>query len=99
MYSVSVAEDCLQSLQHDHLITPVVNTPLPSKVSDLWVHGTNNWDHQLLSSTFTEQAVQIIEATPVVNSNQDDILRWMPTTNGQCTTKAAYAYLANQESH
>ena len=84
---------------HDHLITPVVNTPLPSKVSDLWVRGTNNWDHQLLSSTFTEQAVQIIEATPVVNSNQDDILRWMPTTNGQCTTKAAYAYLANQESH
>lgn len=84
---------------YDHLLTPVVTNPLPAKVSDLWIHGTNNWDHLLLSTTFTEQAVQIIEAIPVVNSDQDDILRWSPASNGQCTTKAAYSYLANQEVH
>jgi hypothetical protein len=77
----------------------VVTNPLPAKVSDLWIHGTNNWDHLLLSTTFTEQAVQIIEGTPVVNSDHDDILRWSPASNGQCTTKAAYSYLANQEVH
>jgi hypothetical protein len=84
---------------YDHLLTPVVNLPLPAKVSDLWVQGTRTWNHQLLSTTFTNHAVQIIEDTTVVHSEQQDILRWTPAINGQCTTKAAYKYLATQQTH
>jgi hypothetical protein len=78
---------------------PVVILPLPAKVSDLWFPGTRNWNHQLLSSTFTEEVVQLIEATPVVTSERDDILRWIPTKNGLCTTKYVYNFLAKQQVH
>jgi hypothetical protein len=84
---------------YEHLLTPVVNLPLPAKVSDLWVQGTHTWNHQLLSTTFTDHAVQIIEDTTVVHSDQQDILQWTPATNGQCTAKAAYNYLATQQAH
>jgi hypothetical protein len=84
---------------HDHLITPVVTTPLPNKVADLWEPGTHNWNHHLLTSTFTDQAVHTIEATPFVNSDTDDILRWEPAKNGLCTTKSVYQFLTNQQVH
>lgn len=48
---------------------------------------------------FSEQAVQSIEATPIVHSNQDDTLRWTPEKNGLCTTKAVYSFLAGQQVH
>jgi hypothetical protein len=38
---------------HDHLLLPVTTNPLPSKVSDLWVQGTQSWDLQMLSTTFS----------------------------------------------
>jgi len=84
---------------HDHLTLPTVYSPLPAKVSDLWDPGTQNWNHQLLSTTFSDHAIHAIEATPVVNSNCNDILRWTPAKNGICTTKSVYSYLAHQQVH
>jgi hypothetical protein len=84
---------------HEHLILPIVNSPLLAKVSDLWVPETQNWNHQLLSTTFNDQAVQAIETTPIVASNCNDILRWTPVKDGLCTTKSAYAYLSHQQVH
>jgi hypothetical protein len=43
--------------------------------------------------------VQEIEATPVVQSNHQDILRWKPSIKGQCTFKAAYTHLAGLSQH
>jgi len=63
------------------------------------MQGTKTWDHQLLSTTFSHQAVQIIEETTVVLSDHEDILRWTPAIDGRCTTKATYKYLATQVSH
>jgi hypothetical protein len=84
---------------HDHLLLPVTNSPMPETISDLWMQGTKQWDHRLLSTTFSTHAVQVIESTPVVHSDQQDILRWTPSTNGQCTSKTVYAQLAQLAQH
>jgi hypothetical protein len=42
---------------------PIVNTPLPAKVSDLWIQGTQTWNNNLLSTTFSAPAVNTIEST------------------------------------
>jgi hypothetical protein len=84
---------------HDHLLLPVTNTPLPAIISDLWMQGTQQWNHHLLSTTFSPHIVQEIEAIFVLQSNHQDILRWAPSTKGQCTTKAAYTYLASLSPH
>jgi ribonuclease HI len=84
---------------HDHILLPVTNPPLPATVSDLWMQGTKHWDHQMLSSTFSNQFVQVVESTPVVDSDQEDILRWTPATNGQCSSKAAYTHLVGLQQY
>jgi DNA-directed RNA polymerase alpha subunit len=43
--------------------------------------------------------MQEIEATSLVQSDQQDILRWTPSTKGQCTTKEAYNHLASISQH
>jgi hypothetical protein len=51
---------------HEDILLPVINTPLPAKISDLWLQGTTHWNQDLLSTTFTPQAVQTIINTPIV---------------------------------
>jgi hypothetical protein len=41
------------------------------------MQGTKAWNHQLLSTTFSSDAVQVT-ATPVVSSQNEDILMWKP---------------------
>jgi hypothetical protein len=78
---------------HDNLILPVTNNPLPSSVSDLWLQGTQTWNQDILTTTFTPQFVQIINNIQLVPSTEPDILRWTPATNGRCTSKSTYTYL------
>jgi hypothetical protein len=68
---------------HDHLLLPVTVTPLPSKVSDLWIPNTHDWDMELLSNIFDNEAVQAISSTCPVNSDQRDILRWKSSRKRQ----------------
>jgi hypothetical protein len=42
---------------HDHLLDPITTNPLPSNVSDLWIPNTQEWDTNLLNSTFDAQAI------------------------------------------
>lgn len=42
------------------------------------------------------QAVQAITNINPVNSDQQDILRWIPSKNGQCSTKNIYRHLSSQ---
>ena len=39
---------------HDSLSLPIVNNPLPAKVSDLWNQNSQTWNHHLLSTTFND---------------------------------------------
>jgi hypothetical protein len=78
---------------------PVTTTPLPGKLSDLWIPVTHTWNLQILSNTFTNHATQTITAP-------DDILRLTPAKNGLCTNYLqtpgfpatdSFANLGNQE--
>lgn len=84
---------------HDHLLLPITHTPLPSSISDLWLQGTKDWNNHLLATTFDSQAVHQITATPVVPADTPDILRWIPSSKGICSTKFAYSYLADLIPH
>ena len=81
---------------HNHLLLPVTTTPLPSTVSDLWISNTQSWNMQLLSNTFDNQAIQAITNIQHVPNDQQDILRWLPSKNGICTTKNIYRHLSSQ---
>jgi hypothetical protein len=82
----------------NHLLLPVTMNPLPSKVSDLWHTNSKNRDNDLLNNIFDVFAVQeITKMHPVPNDHQG-ILRWKPSTNGICSTKAIYRHLASQQT-
>lgn len=49
---------------------------------------------QLLSNIFYEHVVEVISSTPTVASQQTDILRWVPSRTGACTTKEIYKTLS-----
>lgn len=83
---------------HDHLLLPVTTMPLPAIASHLWVPNSQTWNVPLLTNTFDNAAVQAIASVRPVPSNQQDILRWTPTKNGICTTKAIYRHLATQNT-
>jgi hypothetical protein len=84
---------------HDHILLPITNTPLPAKIADLWLQDTRTWNQDLLSTTFSQQAVQFITNTPIVHSPDPDILRWKPSPNGQCSSKSSYKFLQLQQPH
>lgn len=79
---------------HDHLLLPVTVSPLPYKVSDLWIPNTHQWDVGLLTEMFDNNAVQAITSTTPVPSDQQDILRWKNSRKGVCTTKEIYKTLS-----
>jgi hypothetical protein len=81
---------------HDNLLLPVTNNPLPSFVSDLWLQDTQDWNQAILNTTFTPQFVQTINNIHLVPSTEPDVLRWIPATNGRCTSKSTYIYLQQQ---
>jgi hypothetical protein len=72
---------------HDHMHLPVTTLPLSATVSQLWVSNSRSWNINLIASIFDNQAVQAITNINPVNSDQQDILRWIPSKNGQCSTK------------
>jgi hypothetical protein len=63
---------------HEDILLPITNSSLPAKISDLWLQGTTNWNQDLLSTTFSQHAVQQIINNPIVQSPENDILRWKP---------------------
>lgn len=79
---------------YNHLLLPVINNPLPAKIPDLWNPNTHSWNNQLLSTTFLHRATQEISATPIIQSDSEDILRWKPAKNGLCTTESIYHHLS-----
>ena len=74
----------------------VTTLPLPATVSELWVPNSRSWNVNLIASIFDNQAVQEITNINPINSDQQDILRWIPSKNGQCSTKNIYRHLSSQ---
>ena len=87
----------LWSSIHDHLKLPVTNLPLPATVSDVWLPNSRYWNLDLISNVFDDQVVQAITIVYPVHNDQQDILQWTPSKNGQCTTKNIYRYLSQQQ--
>jgi hypothetical protein len=56
-------------------LLPVINSPLLLNVADQWIQETHTWNQDLLSTTFSPQAVQAIQSIQVVNSDHQNILR------------------------
>jgi hypothetical protein len=54
---------------HEDILLPVINTPLPAKISDLWLQGTTNWNQELLSTTFSPRLFKLL-STPLLSSHQ-----------------------------
>jgi hypothetical protein len=73
---------------HDDILFPITNSPLPAKIPDLWLQDIRTWNQDLLSTTFSQQAVQLITNTPIVQSPDPDILRWKSSPNGQCSSQS-----------
>jgi hypothetical protein len=57
---------------------------------------TQDWNINLLNSTFDQQVVQQITAVPTVPEQRLDVLRWKLAKTGICTTKNIYRHLAAQ---
>ena len=70
---------------HDHINLSVTVQKLPHKISDLWLPHAHTWNKDLISKVFDEQATGCITATPMVPSDAEDKLRWMPAKRGVCT--------------
>lgn len=79
---------------HDHIKSPVTVNPLPSKVSDLWINNTHDWDLQLINDIFDYEALQAITTTIPVPSQDQDVLRWKSATKGIHSTKEIYKTLS-----
>jgi len=82
---------------HDQLKLHVTVQPLPSKVSNLWIPDTQQWDNNLINDIFHPTILQQIQEIIPVPTQQQDALRWKPAKNGVCTTKAIFRHLAAQD--
>ena len=50
----------------------------------------DGWNNVLVNQLFTEPTASQIVATPIIPSQEDDILCWRPTPNGKFNSKSAY---------
>jgi ribonuclease HI len=62
----------------------------PALVKDLWTPNRKAWNVQLIDSLFQQPIAQIIKQTPIINSQEQDILCWTLTPNGKCNSKTSY---------
>lgn len=74
------------------------STPFTIYSADLWHPNSTDWNDDYIASIFYNQVVQQITSLPVVPTDDNDTLRWIPSRDGKCTTKAVYRHLIRQET-
>lgn len=75
---------------YENLIIQPPNFTYPALVKDLWLLNQKKWNHELIDTIFRPPTAQAIKCTPILNSNEDDLLCWKLTNNGRCHAKSAY---------
>ena len=55
-----------------------------------WIPNQKKWNEQLVDFIFRPTTVQIINTTPVIDSDEPDFLCWSLTNNGIRHAKIAY---------
>ena len=74
----------------DDLIIQQEPFSYPARVNQLWIQGQRIWDTTLVDSLFAPPTAHIIRNTPIISSDENDILVWKPSPNGKCSSKSAY---------
>ena len=74
----------------DDLIIQQEPFSYPARVNQLWIQGQRIWDTTLIDSLFAPPTAHIIRNTPIISSDENDILVWKPSPNGKCSSKSAY---------
>ena len=78
-----------QNIYNDLIIHPGSFT-YPASVNQLMMDNNSTWNEGLLDQLFSQSAANIIKSTPIIPSNDDDILCWKLTPNGKYNSKSGY---------
>lgn len=75
---------------YDSLNIQNENYIYPANVKDLWLPSQQAWNDQLIDSLFQQPIAGNIKSTPIIASQEEDILCWKITPSGKCNSKSAY---------
>jgi hypothetical protein len=75
---------------YDSLNLQNENYIYPANVKDLWLPSQQAWNDQLIDSLFQQPIAGNIKSTPIIASQEEDILCWKITPSGKCNSKSAY---------
>lgn len=75
---------------YDHLIIQQNGFRYPSNVQDLWLPHQKRWNIDLIQALFDEHMATTISNTPIISSDEPDILCWDLAPSGICSSKSAY---------
>jgi hypothetical protein len=75
---------------YDALIPQPEGYVYPGKVKQLWLPNQCEWNTQLIDSLFEQYMADAIKQTPILQSEENDMLCWKLTSSGKCNTKSAY---------
>jgi hypothetical protein len=75
---------------YDSLIIQERNFVYPAQVKDLWIGSQKQWNNHLIEALFQEPLATSIKQTPILHTEDNDLLVWKLTPTGICNTKSAY---------
>ncbi|WJX31693.1 hypothetical protein P8452_20098 [Trifolium repens] len=88
---INIWEDrWLHPKSHNATWTPKPTNTNLGKVQDLISPSSKNWDRNIISQTFMPIEAENILQIPLLNTTEDDLIRWQGTNDGIYTVKSGY---------